>query len=43
MKRLLHETEARRAMARQALERARALSWDRAADIVHAALVEATA
>jgi glycosyltransferase involved in cell wall biosynthesis len=43
MKRLLHEGDARRGMARQALERARALSWDRAADTVHAALVEAAA
>jgi glycosyltransferase involved in cell wall biosynthesis len=43
MKRLLHEGDARREMAHQALVRARALSWDRAADIVHAALVEAAA
>ena len=43
MRMLLHDGAARRVMARQALERARALSWDRAADAVRAALVEAAA
>ena len=41
MTRLQYEGELRASMARQALQRARALSWDRAADLAHAALVEA--
>ena len=41
MRRLLADDETRDAMARQALRRAGDLSWDRSADLVHAALVEA--
>ena len=41
MQRLLHETETRRVMAARALANARALTWEGAADSVHAALVEA--
>jgi len=43
MQTLLGDVEGRRRMARRALEKARLLSWDRGAELVHAALVEAAA
>ena len=43
MQRLLLDGDTRRAMGQVALERSRALSWDSAADAVHAALAEAAA
>lgn len=43
MQRLLSDIDGRQAMGRRALERARAMSWQSAADRVHAALVEAAA
>jgi len=41
MRRLLDDDITRETMGRQALRKARALSWDRGADLVHAALGEA--